>query len=78
MDEATQLAALAVIELVARQIVSPDQVQLHRDELAVIVGDLDPLWIALEVATVLAGVVSGTGFPIGELIEAKRARLLAS
>jgi hypothetical protein len=33
--------------------------------------------VALEVATVLAGVVTGTGFPMGQLIEAKRARLLA-
>jgi hypothetical protein len=29
------------------------------------------------VATILAGVVTGTGFPIGRLIEAPRARLLA-
>jgi hypothetical protein len=29
------------------------------------------------VATILAGVVTGTGFPIGRLIEVKRARLLA-
>jgi hypothetical protein len=78
MTEDVQLAALAVIELTARQIVSPDQVQLHRDELEVILGDVDPAMVALEVATVLAGVVSGTGFPIGALIEARRARLLAT
>jgi hypothetical protein len=78
MTEDVQLAALAVIELVARQIVAPDQTQLHRDELAVILGDVDPTWVALEVATVLAGVVTYTGYPIGALIEAKRAQLLAT
>jgi hypothetical protein len=78
MTEDVQLAALAVIELTARQIVDPDQVQLHRDELAVILADVDPVMVALEVATVLAGVVAGTGFPIDQLIEAKRARLLAT
>jgi hypothetical protein len=77
MTEDVQLAALAVIELTARQIVEPDQVQLHRDELAVILGDVDPTWVMLEIALVLVGVVTGTGFPIGELIEAKRAQLLA-
>jgi hypothetical protein len=78
MTEDVQLAALAVIELCARQIVDPDQVQLHRDELAVILGGIDPTWVALEIATVLAGVVTGTGFPIDQLIEAKRAQLLAT
>jgi hypothetical protein len=76
MTEDVQLAALAVIELTARQIVDPDQTQLHRDELAVILADVDPVMVALEVATVLAGVVAGTGFPIGALIEAKRAQLI--
>jgi hypothetical protein len=78
MTEDVQLAALAVIELTARQIVDPDQTQLHRDELAVILGGVDPTWVALEIATVLAGVVTGTGYPIGALIEAKRAQLLAT
>jgi hypothetical protein len=78
MTEDVQLAALAVIELTARQIVEPDQTQLHRDELAVILGDVDPTWVALEIATVLVGVVTSTGFPIEDLIETKRARLLAS
>lgn len=78
MTEDVQLAALAVIELTVRQIVDPDQTQLHRDELEVILAAVDPVWVALEVATVLAGVVTGTGFPIGALIEAKRARLLAT
>jgi hypothetical protein len=78
MTEDIQLAALAVIELTARQIVEPDQTQLHRDELEVILRDVDPTWVALEVATVLVGVVSGTGFPIDQLIEAKRAQLLAT
>jgi hypothetical protein len=78
MTEDVQLAGLAVIELVARQIVDPDQAQLHRDELAVILSDVDPTWVALEIATVLAGVVIRTGFPIGALIEEKRARLLAT
>jgi hypothetical protein len=44
----------------------------------VILRDVDPAMVALEVATVLAGVAVGTGFPLGQLIEAKRARLLAS
>jgi hypothetical protein len=78
MTEDVQLAALAVIELTARQIVSPDQTQLHRDELEVILRDVDPTWVALEVATILAGVVTYTGFPIEDLIETKRARLLAT
>jgi hypothetical protein len=77
MTEDVQLAALAVIELVARQIVEPDQVQLHRDELEVILSRVDPMWVALEIALVLAGVVTYTGYPIGALIEAKRAQLLA-
>jgi hypothetical protein len=77
MTEDVQLAALAVIELVARQIVDPDQAQLHRDELEVILASVDPTWVALEVATVLAGVVTYTGFPIEDLIETKRAQLIA-
>ena len=78
MTEDVQLAALAVIELTARQIVDPERTQLHRDELAVILRDVDPVMVAVEVATVLAGVAVGTGFPLGQLIEAKRARLLTS
>jgi hypothetical protein len=78
MTEDVQLAALAVIELVARQIVEPDQTQLHRDELEVILSRVDPMWVALEIATVLVGVVTGTGFPIDQLIETKRAQLLAT
>jgi hypothetical protein len=31
----------------------------------VILRDVDPVMVALEVATVLAGVVTGTRFPIG-------------
>jgi hypothetical protein len=77
MTEDVQLAALAVIELTARQIVSPDQVQLHRDELAVILGAVDPTWVALEVSTWLLGVTAATGYPLDALIEAKRAQLLA-
>jgi hypothetical protein len=78
VDEDVQLAALALVELVARQIVDPSQTQEHRDELEVILRDVDARWVALEIATVLAGVVTGTGFPIGALIEAKRAQLLAT
>ena len=78
MTEDVALAALAVIELTARQIVDPERTQLHRDELAVILRDVDPVMVALEVATVLAGVAVGTGFPLGQLNEAKRARLLTS
>jgi hypothetical protein len=78
VDEQAQLAALALVELVARQIVDPDQTQEHRDELQVILRDVDPTWVALEVATILVGVVAGTGFPIEQLIETKRARLLAT
>ena len=78
MTEDVQLAALAVIELTARQIVDPEQTQLHRDELAVILADVDPMWVMLEIATILAGVVAGTGFRIDQLIEAKRAQLLTS
>jgi hypothetical protein len=76
MDTDTQLAALAVIELTARQIVHPDQSQAHRDELAVIMRDVDPVMVALEVSTILAGVVTGTGFPIAQLIETKRAQIV--
>ena len=78
MTEDVQLAALAMIELTARQIVEPDQAQLHRDELAVILGAVDPTWVALELATVLVGVATSTGFPIDQLIEVKRAQLLAT
>jgi hypothetical protein len=49
--------ALAGIELTARQIVDPERTQLHRDELAVILRDVDPVMVAVEVAVVLAGVV---------------------
>jgi hypothetical protein len=78
VTEDVQLAALAVIELTARQIVDPAQTQEHRDELAVVLRDVDPVMVALEVATILIGVVTGTGFPIDVLIEAKRAHLLAT
>jgi hypothetical protein len=78
VTEDVQLAALAVIELTARQIVSPEQTQEHRDELAVILAKVDPTWVALEVATWLLGVATATEYPLDALIEAKRARLLAS
>jgi hypothetical protein len=73
-----QLAALALIELTARQIVAPDQTQEHRDELAVILRDVDPTWVALEVATWLIGVATATEYPLDGLIETKRARLRAT
>jgi hypothetical protein len=78
MTDDVQLAALAVIELTARQIVAPDQTQEHRDELAVILGDVDPTWVALEVATYLLGVATATEYPLDALIETKRAHLLAT
>jgi hypothetical protein len=78
VTEDVQLAALAVIELTARQIVDPSQTQEHRDELEVILRDIDPTWVALEVATYLIGVATATEYPIDALIEAKRAQLLAT
>jgi hypothetical protein len=77
MTEEVQLAALAVIELTARQIMDPGRTQLHRDELAVILRDVHPVMVALEVATILAGVVTASWLPLGQLIQAKRARLPA-
>jgi hypothetical protein len=78
MTEDVQLAALAVIELVARQIADPAQTQEHRDELEVILAGTDARWVALELATVLVGAAAVTGFNLGALIEAKRAQLLAT
>jgi hypothetical protein len=76
MTPDVQLAALAVIELTARQIVDPYQTELHRNELAVIMADVDPTMVALEIATVLAGVVTGFRVPIHQLIEVQRARIV--
>jgi len=78
MDESVQLAALALIELTARQIAHPAQTQEHRDELAVVLRNVDPTWVALELATVLVGAAAVTGFNLGALIEVKRAQLLAT
>jgi hypothetical protein len=78
MTEDVQLAALAVIELTARQIVDPGQTQEHRDELAVVLRDIDPTWVALEIATYLLGVAEATEYPLDALIETKRAQLLAT
>jgi hypothetical protein len=78
MTDDVQLAALALIELVCRQIIDPDLVQERRDELAVVLRDVDSTRVALEIATILAGVVTFTGFPLAELIETKRQRLLAT
>jgi hypothetical protein len=71
-----QLAALALIELTARQIVDPEQTELHRNELAVIMRDVDPTMVALEIATVLAGLVSGYRIPIGQLVDQLRSRIV--
>jgi hypothetical protein len=76
MTPDVQLAALALIECTARQIVFPEQTELHRNELAVIMRDVDPTMVALEIATVLAGVVSGFRVPIHQLIEVQRARIV--
>jgi hypothetical protein len=78
VTEDVQLAALAGLERTARQIVEPDHRQLHRDELAVILADVDPVMVALEVSILLIGVVTATGLPIDVLIEAKRAQVLAT
>ena len=59
MDDRTRLAGLAVIELALRQIADPSRTQDHRDELAVIMRDVDPQFVALEIATVMAGVAVG-------------------
>jgi hypothetical protein len=72
-----RLAALAVIELVARQIVDPEGSELHRCELQVIMRDVDPTMVALEIATQLAGVVTGFRVPIHELIELQRTRIVS-
>jgi hypothetical protein len=77
MTQDVQLASLAIIELVARQIADPAQTQLHRDELEVILRDVDARWVVLELATVLVGAAAVTGFNLGALIETKRAQLLA-
>ena len=78
MNENVQLAALALIELVARQIVDPALTEVHRGELAIILSDVDPVDVALETATILHGVVTCTGFPMAGFLEAKRAGLLSS
>ena len=49
MTEDIRLAGLALIELTARQIVDPEQAQLHRDESQVILRAVDPTMVALEV-----------------------------
>jgi hypothetical protein len=76
VTEDVQLAALAVIELVARQIVQQDRVQQHRDELEIILARVDARWVALEIGLILCGVVAAYGVPIDQVIEAKRAQLL--
>ncbi|MGH3683302.1 MAG: hypothetical protein ACRDT2_24000 [Natronosporangium sp.] len=78
MTPDVQLAALAAIELTARQIVNPAASQEHRDELAVILRDVDPAMVALEVATILAAVVYASSFPISQLVEHRRAQLWAA
>jgi hypothetical protein len=77
MDEKTRLAAYAVVELAVMQIDDPIRTQEHRDELAVILKDVDPQMVALEVATMLVGVAVGTEFPLGSLVEEMRSRVLA-
>jgi hypothetical protein len=76
MDEKTRLAAYAVVELAVRQIDDPSRTQEHRDELAVIMKDVDPQMVALEIATVLVGVAVGYGVPLGSLVEEMRSRVL--
>jgi hypothetical protein len=76
MTPDVQLAALAVIELTARQIVDPEQTALHRNELQVIMRDVDPTMVAVEIALILAGIVTGFRIPIGQLIEVQRGRIV--
>jgi hypothetical protein len=83
MDEKTRLAAYAVVELAVMQIDDPIRTQEHRDELAVILKDVDPQMVALEIATVLAGVAVGhlaadcCDIKLGSMIEEMRSRVLA-
>jgi hypothetical protein len=83
MDAATRLAAYAVIELTVRQIGDPSLTQDHRDELAVIMKDVDAQMVALEIATVLTGVAVGhvaagcCDIELGSMIDEMRARVVA-
>jgi hypothetical protein len=77
MDAETRLAAYAVIELALRQSADPSRTQERRDELVVILRDVDPTMVALEIATVLVGVSVGYRVRLGSIIEQARARILA-
>ena len=83
MDEQTRLAAYAVVELAVNQIHDPNQTQDHRDELAVIMKNADPQFVALEIATMLVGVAVGhlasgcCDLHLGEMVEEMRSRVLA-
>jgi hypothetical protein len=77
MDEKTRLAAYAVVELAVMQIDDPSLTQEHRDELAVIMKDVEAQFVALEVAVLLVGVSVAHRFPLGSLVEEMRSRVLA-
>ena len=82
MDDRTRLAGCAVIELAVKQIGDPSRTQEHRDELEVILKDVDARFVALEIATVLAGVAVGhlaadcCDIELGSMIEQMRTRVL--
>jgi hypothetical protein len=85
MNDETRLAACSVIELAVRQIADPDRTQEHRDELAVVLKDRDAQFVqfvALEIATTLAGVAVGhlasdcCDIKLGSIIEEIRARVV--
>jgi hypothetical protein len=76
MDDQSRLAACAVIENALKQIADPPRRQDHREELAVIMKGVDPVMVALEIATVLAGVAAGYKVPLGSMIEEIRARVV--
>lgn len=80
MDDRTRLAACAVIELAVKQIGEPGRVQEHRDEMAVVLKDVDAIWVALEIATMMVGMAvaheAGDDVTLGQIIDQTRARVL--
>jgi hypothetical protein len=82
MDDRTRLAGCAVIELALKQIGDPSRTQEHRDELEVILKDVDAQFVALEIATMMVGMAvaheAGDYVTLGQIVDGVRARVIGS
>jgi ABC-type lipopolysaccharide export system ATPase subunit len=71
-----RLAALALVQLVARMQAEPDEIEARREELDALLTDCNVEQVALHLANMLLSVAETARFPLAALLAAERRDLL--